>query len=579
MKLLKNNKLQILIIILISIISKLYLSPNTYTETDDLIAINQIKNYQNINIYDIANDKESETYDSDLKKKIRQIEDFDNSFYDGLINSIYFLLKRVAPSKHSTFAPLQYFLFSDVIYLGDTYKEIKFFSRLPSIFFATLTILITYVFAKTILKNQNRFLPLISVSFVAFSYPLMFISLRSYNYSASVFAVTLFFYLIYINSINQKNVLTVSNYRINFRSSLLIGLILSLLAHLSYVILFLSPLFFLILFFQNLFKNKILSNFNYNLIIIGLLFTIFMTPLLTYMLSFNLNEYGVTKSTGGEYYEYYFNLNSDSNTLVNLFQFYIQNSYLVIVKNLSFFIDKNIYSNFLQFLILILFMLGFIFSYKIKDKNINYFLNIFLIFVIYYFFLVLFGFVTLGPTRHLNSYTPLLAIVVSLGIYGLFKKLKFINAYLNLIVLSIVIIFCLNLVPFYKNYKDAFNENLLTKEIKESKIGLIINNPSLADNICLMGKVSTLTSISTCPLKNNRYTHILELNNTNLEYLKNNNLSLAFVNKKISNDELLLIQKYEFKLKKKIENIKFIDNSPLYISKYVPNYFIMEIYK
>ena len=153
MKLLKNNKLQLLIIILISIISKLYFSPNTYTEIDDLIAINQTKVYQNINIYDIANDKESETYDSDLKKKIRQIEDFDNSFYDGLINSIYFLLKRVAPSKHSTFAPLQYFLFSDLVYLGDTYKEIKFFSRLPSIFFATLTILITYVFAKTILKN------------------------------------------------------------------------------------------------------------------------------------------------------------------------------------------------------------------------------------------------------------------------------------------------------------------------------------------------------------------------------------------------------------------------------------------
>jgi len=70
MKLLKNNKLQLLIIILISIISKLYFSPNTYTEIDDLIAINQIKVYQNINIYDIANDEESETYDSDLKKKL-----------------------------------------------------------------------------------------------------------------------------------------------------------------------------------------------------------------------------------------------------------------------------------------------------------------------------------------------------------------------------------------------------------------------------------------------------------------------------------------------------------------------------
>ena len=69
------------------------------------------------------------------------------------------------------------------------------------------------------------------------------------------------------------------------------------------------------------------------------------------------------------------------------------------------------------------------------------------------------------------------------------------------------------------------------------------------------------------------------MNDKDLQFLKNNNLSLALINKKLSDYELLLMEKYEFKLEKKIENIKFINNSPLYISKYVPNFFNMEIYR
>ena len=193
--------------------------------------------------------------------------------------------------------------------------------------------------------------------------------------------------------------------------------------------------------------------------------------------------------------------------------------------------------------------------------------------------MVLLGFVTLGPTRHLNSYTPLLAIITSLGIYNLISKFKKINFNLNLINLIIIIIFCLNLFSFAKNYEDPFDEELIVKEINNLKIGLIINDPSLSDSICMMDKVYKLVKIATCPIKNNRYAYILEMNDKDLQFLKNNNLSLALINKKLSDYELLLMEKYEFKLEKKIENIKFINNSPLYISKYVPNFFNMEIYR
>jgi hypothetical protein len=584
MKLLQNNKFYLLTIILISIITKIYFSSNIYTETDDLLSVHQIKIYQNISIYDIANDKKSPTYNSDLKKKIRDIENLNNDFYNSLINFFSFVLKRVAPSKHATFAPLQYFLFTEIINAGNSYKEIKFFSRLPSIFFSILSVLITYIFAKNIFRSQNSFLPMISASFVAFSYPIMYISLRSYNYSAGIFAVTLFFYLIYINYNNQKNIFTISDFKISFKSSLIIGLTLSLLGYLSYVILFLSPLFFLILFFQKFLEKKLFSSYNYNLIITGLVFTIFMSPMLAYMLSLNVSDYnfmsnGVSQSPAGTYWEYYLDLKSDNLNLKDIFQFYIQNSYLVIVKNLSFFTDLNFYSNFLQSLLLIFFFTGLFYSHKLQDKNIRNFLNIFIIFIVYYFILVLLGFVTLGPTRHLNSYTPLLAIISSLGIYNLLAKFKKITLNLNLVNLIIILIFCMNLFSFNKNYKDAFDEDLIVKEIKNSKISLIFNHASFSDSICIMDKVYALVTIATCPIKHNRYTYKLEMNDKDLKFLKDNNLSLALINKKLSNNEILLIKKHEFKLKKIIKNIKFTDNSPLYISKYVPNFFIMEIYK
>tara|TARA_X000000950_G_C13719442_1_gene579590 strand:+ start:263 stop:697 length:435 start_codon:yes stop_codon:yes gene_type:complete len=132
---------------------------------------------------------------------------------------------------------------------------------------------------------------------------------------------------------------------------------------------------------------------------------------------------------------------------------------------------------------------------------------------------------------------------------------------------------------FDKYYKDAFDENFIANEIEVSKIGMIVNSSSFSHSICIMEKVYSKTIISTCPSRGNRYSYILNMNDKYLEYLKSNNSSLGIINRKLSANELLLIKEYKFKLQKKIKNIKFIDNSPLYITKYVPNFFEMEIYK
>jgi hypothetical protein len=300
------------------------------------------------------------------------------------------------------------------------------------------------------------------------------------------------------------------------------------------------------------------------------------------MLILKLNEYGVTASTAGENYEYYYNFFNNTFDIYKFFSFYINNIYLVIVKNLSFFLDTFNYSNIFQFFIFILFTFGCFAAFFNKDRNIKIFIYIFYIFAFYYLTLTFFGIVTLGPTRHLNVYTPIISIVFSLGFFNLIKifKFKIMNLFIYTFSIFIFFIFLLNSIFFLKNYEDPFNEEKISKTLEFNKVGFVVNDSSLSDSLCIMKKVYTISEISTCyQNKNPRYSSILNINDNLLSDLKNKNIAIAFINKEISVEELFLLERYNFIKSETIENIKFTNNSPLYISKYVPNYFKMIIYR
>lgn len=566
-----------------SLFAKIFFAPIIYTETDDLLSINQVRIYKDINIYDIANDVNSSSYNSSAKKIIRNIEKLNNSTFDLIFNSLSFILKRISPSKHSTFAPLQYFLFADLYKIGNSYNEIKFYSRIPSIIFSTLSILVTYLIATKIFLNQNKLFAIIPVSILAFSYPVLYISLRSYNYSAGMFAVICLIFLIYIQLLNNSNnKFIITNTLISLRLNFLIAFLISVLSYLSYVIFFLSPLFFFILVARNLFNKKIFCKYNYNLIIIGFFYALLSLPLLIHMLILKLNEYGVTASTAGENYEYYYNFLDDTFNFLNFFSFYINNIYLVIVKNLSFFLDTFNYSVITQFYIFIFFIFGCFTIFFNKDRNIKLFIFIFYIFAFYYLILTFFGIVTLGPTRHLNVYTPIISIVFSLGFFNLIKifKLKKINFLIYSFSIFIFSIFLLNAVPFLKKYEDSFSEEKISKKLEFYKVGFILNDSSFSDSLCLMKKVYIISEISTCyKNKDPRYSSILNINDDLLSDLKNKNLGIAFINKEISVEELSLLEQHNLTKITTIETIKFTNNSPLYISRFIPNYFRMIIYR
>jgi hypothetical protein len=161
-------------------------------------------------------------------------------------------------------------------------------------------------------------------------------------------------------------------------------------------------------------------------------------------------------------------------------------------------------------------------------------------------------------------------------------KFKKINFLIYTFSIFIFFIFLLNSISFLKKYEDPFNEEKISKILEFNKVGFVVNDPAYSDSLCIMKKVYMISEISTCyenKYPRSRYSLILNINDNLLLDLKNKNLGIAFINKEISVQELFLLKRYNFIKSETIENIKFTNNSPLYISKYVPNYFRMIIYK
>ena len=155
----KQTKYLFILFLLISfsISIKVFFLDKNFSEIDDRISIIQILRYKNESLYSIANDKLSPNYNSQIKKKIREIENKNNKFFDFSERIISNILMRAAPSKHSTYAPMQYWLFADLINKDQSYDELKFFSRIPSVFFSILYILVTYFFVLIFSKKKINF--------------------------------------------------------------------------------------------------------------------------------------------------------------------------------------------------------------------------------------------------------------------------------------------------------------------------------------------------------------------------------------------------------------------------------------
>jgi len=568
----------LMFLFLVSLFTRFVNISRLYTETDDQIAISQLLKYKSTNFYEIANEQQSLSYDNRLKKIIREIEGINNPTVDKLMHLIWQVFANISPSKHSTFAPLQYFIFGWMINSDQNYNELKFFSRLPSVIFSILTIVFTFLVSKKIFA-KNEFLKILPVLILVCSFSSIYITQRSYNYSAGVFSLIGLCYLFLVQ--NEKNKNSYFNFEINkikITRNFFISSPIIIFSYLNYMLIFITPIYFIINFLKIYLRNK-KKFFNLeliNLIITGLFYTIFLLPLLFYMLKLNLNEYGMTASTAGADFEY--SINSYKNDgIIEIIKFYFSNIYLIISENLSYFLKSFKYSNILKIIIFSVTMLGiFISFYKSEKNNYNNFFIFFICCFALWLFLAFFNITAIGPTRHLQIFTPFFGILFTYSIY------KIINTkYLNTIVISYMIfmlmIFSLNYKKFEHFYTDLSEENFVNNIIKNYNVGYISNHNSFSDFVCNMKSVQI--EIQSCPIRFSRHNNTKELNEELLIDLKNNSKSIFFLNKKPDSEFSNKLLENNFQLIFKFYEERFNSKTtPLEISKNNPNQLIVEIY-
>jgi len=579
----KSKKLFLFIIIsiVISIFTRFHNLENFYTETDDVLSIEQLLRYEKLELYDIANEKNSPSYNSKLKSYLRELQSKNNNLIDYAQKNISNILFNLSPSKHSTFAPLQFFMFGWMVNSDQNYNDLKFYSRIPSAIFSILTIFITYLLCKKIFKDEIYFLFLPCLLLIC-SYPIILISQRSYNYSAGVFGITLLFYLFLRETINLNDTKAfIDKSKIRFKNNFYFSLMLVSTSYLTYISVVLMPAFFIFKFAKNyLNKQKILTVSNYNLLICGLMYFIMVLPLVSYMLTLELHNYGARASSGlyGEY--------SIIGKEHSYIKFFLYNFYLIVTKNLSFFLEDFVGANIMQGFIFLITMIGIM---NIFQKNIhnNYqiLLNLFVLILLYWIVLVFFNITTFGPTRHLLMFTPIMAIIFTYGLKTLNKLIFKSKFFFSIsITVSIILIFLLNYSNFLYYYKDLYDEKNLNSLIKKYNIQYLVNDVSMAHQICLMPSINI--KINTCPIRNFRYSNVQELNQNIYKEVKTNSGSIAFISYNITDKINLDLINNSFNKIFAIKDVKFLEyftslsnKSPLYVSKQTPNYIEIVVYK
>lgn len=570
----KKKLLLLIAILFVAIFTRFHNLANFFTEVDDQIAIYDTLVYDKLDLYDIANDTSSKSYNSKIKTYIRDLESKENDFINFTQKKFSSLLFNLTPSKNSTYAPLQYFMFGWMLNLNQNFEELKFYSRLPSAIFSILTLLITYLISKKVFNSKNFFLYFPTL-ILTFSYPMIFISQRSYNYSAGIFAITLLFYLFLRENINLDNKkVFIDNSQIAFKKNFYFAILLGITSYLTYLSIVLMPAFFIFKFIKSYFESKkIFINSNFNLLICGLLYSLIIFPLLIYMLKINLQNYGATDSSGifGEY-----SIIGKENAYI---KFYLYNFYLIVSKNLSFFLDDFFASNTIQAIIFGITVIGIMSFFKKKiNKNDQTFILMFLFILFYWMVFVFFNKTTFGPTRHLLWLAPIISIIFTFGIQNI-NSLFFKSNYIFIFFITIFTsaIFTFNYSNFLNYHKDLLREKELNILIKKYNIQYIANHAS-ASQVCLMPSLNI--KIKTCPIRYFRYSYIEELNKDIYRDIKANNGSIAFINYNITKKIKFDLKDAQLKKLLTINNVEYLINeSPLYLAKQVPNFLIIEIYK
>lgn len=369
--------------------------------------------------------------------------------------------------------PLQYILTSNLINPNQSYREILFWGRFPSLLFGILGLIALILFY--ISFKEKGFFPylLTSLTLITFSWENIIFSKQMQAYSFGVLCAILLIWLLVYNLKNPD---------FSLKRQLLNGFTLALFAYAQYQLLIFIPAFYITLFYfywNNLHRK---SNLIKSYLLGIILFFILIAPL--YFI-FLIDKVGITYNAGPNN-EYLFSLSNFSPL------FFIKNSFLVFYSNLAFMSQLEPLQKYLISLFMLFFFIG-VFSF-IKTKNPIKALTgtYFFIIGVLWIALIVSGKIALSPSRHNLILLPYQAIIISEGVGFVFSYIKNHNIKNLLHQILSVVIFLVILFSFFLNFNlviksrsDIFNEKEIFNILKKYDVKTLVSYRSTY-NIALM---------------------------------------------------------------------------------------------
>ena len=291
----ENTKLYSLIIVVILILGFIFRSDNItkhFNYVDDIGLAKTILETREIDLKENIFDKENPSYNSTIKRLLRNNFEKDSNIYKLLNFSYPYLIGTLK----NTYAPVNSIIINFLIPNDSNYNEVKFWGRVSSFIFSFSSLIIFYIlFLKLNLKNKIL-LSIFPLTLLSFSFEHIIVSNLMHNYSMSVFCAILFLYLI-----NYE----INNYSIKNKIILLNSIIFSICIYLHYQALFLI----ISMFFYDLFssyryfyvkKNSLKKLFK-KILIKYLFITILVSPIIIWLYVRNFDSYSWNTGPNNEY--------------------------------------------------------------------------------------------------------------------------------------------------------------------------------------------------------------------------------------------------------------------------------------
>ncbi len=361
-----------------------------------------------------------------------------------------------------TYAPLQYFFTGPILSPDQTYRELLFRGRLPSLLFGMLALVAMFFVGRMILKDPT--LALLGTTLVAFSWEHVIYSKQMSNYALGTLAVLGLLALL---------MWTIRQEPLTRKIALSIGAALAVLCHAHYQILLFLPAFFLA-WGLNLKKG----NLTFKQAAKALMPTMVTTSLLILpMLLLFLRQHAAsgTNWNVGPHGEYLFTFPRNIQALWYPFTFFSSNGFQAHASNFAFVPPTNAFFYPSAILLAGLVCCG-LWSFVRQDTRESRTLIWFIgTSALVWLALILKGSVTLSPTRHSLIWLPPLALAVAEGLrFSLSRKPAFRGGAAAALSTIIAVLFLAGFRESVEKRRDRFYPDQIAAQLRHFGANQII---------------------------------------------------------------------------------------------------------